>query len=85
MTQTAIITGATGLLGRQVLKAFQRANWNAIGTGFTRAQSPIEKLDLNNPAEISQLLDSAKQVLHSPSALPLLSKYIHTNYPDPKS
>ncbi|CRK13301.1 hypothetical protein BN1708_010749 [Verticillium longisporum] len=32
--RTALVTGATGLLGRQVVKAFEKREWNVKGTGF---------------------------------------------------
>ncbi|KAL9622963.1 MAG: hypothetical protein Q9160_002681 [Pyrenula sp. 1 TL-2023] len=48
MTRTALVTGATGLLGRAVLNTFSRASgWTAVGTGLTRAEPPqYRKLDL---------------------------------------
>jgi NAD(P)-dependent dehydrogenase (short-subunit alcohol dehydrogenase family) len=61
MTKTALITGATGLLGRQVVKLFQRAGWDAVGTGFTRAQPPSTlKVDLGSQEEITTVLDEVK-------------------------
>lgn len=58
---TVVITGATGLLGRQVLKAFQDDGWNVVGTGFSRAKPPtIRKLDLGNSNEVTSLLDEVK-------------------------
>jgi S-adenosylmethionine synthetase len=59
--KTVLITGATGLLGRQVVKAFERENWNVIGTGLTRAKPPsILKVDLSSGAEITKVLDDVK-------------------------
>jgi S-adenosylmethionine synthetase len=59
--RTALVTGATGLLGRQVVKAFQRADWNVVGTGFSRANPPeILKVNLNNQDEVEMLLDEVK-------------------------
>jgi len=59
--RTALITGATGLLGRQVLKAFQVGDWNAKGTGFSRADgSTILKLDLANDDEVKNTLESVR-------------------------
>lgn len=59
--RTALITGATGLLGRQIVKAFERAGWNTVGTGFSRAKPPaIRKVDLCNEHEIVELLDDVK-------------------------
>jgi S-adenosylmethionine synthetase len=61
MPKTALITGATGLLGRQVVKAFERAGWTVKGTGFTRAKPPsLIKLDLNSSSAISQTLSEIK-------------------------
>jgi NAD(P)-dependent dehydrogenase (short-subunit alcohol dehydrogenase family) len=61
MAKTALITGATGLLGRQVVKAFQRAGWETTGTGFTRAKPPsIVKLDLGSESEVANTLGEVK-------------------------
>jgi len=61
MTRTALITGASGFLGRQVLQAFKSAGWNTIGTGFTRANPPtILKVNLTDPAEVSKVLEEVK-------------------------
>lgn len=61
MARTALITGATGFLGRQVLQAFRSAGWNAVGTGFARANPPtILKVDLSDQAELSAVLQEVK-------------------------
>ncbi|KAF2403007.1 NAD(P)-binding protein [Trichodelitschia bisporula] len=61
MTRTALVTGASGLLGRDVVKAFERKGWNVVGTGWTRVKPPsIIKLDLLNPEDIEQILDDVK-------------------------
>ncbi|KAF8853797.1 NAD(P)-binding protein [Acephala macrosclerotiorum] len=61
MPKTALITGATGLLGRAVVPAFQRAGYNVVGTGFSRAKPPtILKLDLSSESAIAEVLDSTK-------------------------
>ncbi|KAI9667173.1 MAG: hypothetical protein M1831_001350 [Alyxoria varia] len=60
-SETALITGASGLLGRQVVAAFQRIGWNTIGTGFTRVNPPsIVKLDLNDAEAVEETLDKSK-------------------------
>ncbi|KAL1862532.1 hypothetical protein Daus18300_008491 [Diaporthe australafricana] len=59
--KTALVTGATGLLGRQVLKAFARNDWTARGTGFSRADGlAILKVDLASPQEVEKALDHSK-------------------------
>lgn len=61
MSQCALVTGATGLLGRQVVRAFDLAGWNAVGTGFSRASPPkIQKVDIQNEGEMTALLDQVK-------------------------
>lgn len=61
MAKTVLVTGATGLLGRQVVAAFERAGWIAVGTGFSRASPPtILKVDLANAEEVTGALDEVK-------------------------
>ncbi|KAJ9644240.1 hypothetical protein H2204_001591 [Knufia peltigerae] len=57
---TALITGATGLLGRQVLKAFEDADWQTVGTGFHRATGPIRKVDITDSGSVAALFDEVK-------------------------
>ncbi len=60
-TKTALVTGATGFLGRQVVKAFGRRSWTVKGTGFSRADgTSILKVDLANASEIENTLDEVK-------------------------
>ena len=57
----ALVIGATGFLGRQVVKAFERKGWKVTGTGYTRASPPsILKLDLNSTSEIEKVLEDVK-------------------------
>ncbi|KAL6722133.1 hypothetical protein ACLMJK_001240 [Lecanora helva] len=61
MTKTALVTGASGFLGRQVVQAFEAAGWNTLGTGFTRASPPtILKVNLTEITEVSEVLDHVK-------------------------
>ena len=61
MTKTVLITGATGLLGRQILRAFKSAGWNARGTGFSRAAPPtILKVNLTESAAVSSVISEVK-------------------------
>jgi nicotinamide mononucleotide adenylyltransferase len=61
MGKTALVTGAIGLLGRQVVKAFEHDDWNVKGTGFTRAQPPTTlKVDLTLEEEVAKALDEVK-------------------------
>lgn len=61
MPPTVLVTGATGLLGREVMEAFSRAGWVTVGQGYSRAAPPkILKANLENIDEIEKLLDEAK-------------------------
>lgn len=63
MSHTALITGATGLLGREVTKSFKQAGWMTVGQGFNRANPPtILKANLEDPSDIKRILDEAKYV-----------------------
>ncbi|KAI4860751.1 NAD(P)-binding protein [Hypoxylon rubiginosum] len=60
-SKTALVTGATGLLGRQVVRAFERGNWNVKGTGYSRADGiSVLKVDLVNADEVAVALDNVK-------------------------
>jgi len=61
MSKTALVTGATGLLGRQVLRAFEQREWKVKGTGYSRADGgSILKVDLNQSSEVQNALDNVK-------------------------
>ena len=61
MVKIALVTGATGFLGRQVSQAFKSAGFQVVGTGFTRANPPATlRIDLSNPAQISSALQDVK-------------------------
>ena len=59
--KSVLVTGATGLLGRQVVKAFQTDDWTVVGTGFHRARPPtIRKVDLTDSTQMTNILDDVK-------------------------
>lgn len=59
--KTALVTGATGLLGRQVVTAFQKQGWDVKGTGFSRADGvSILKVDLSDAVVVEQVISDAK-------------------------
>mmetsp|Transcript_24190 Transcript_24190/g.43789 ORF Transcript_24190/g.43789 Transcript_24190/m.43789 type:complete len:343 (+) Transcript_24190:94-1122(+) len=47
-----LVTGATGLLGRQVMRVFQERGWKVRGLAFSRATEALVKCDL---LDVSQL------------------------------
>ncbi|GIJ85224.1 hypothetical protein Asppvi_004080 [Aspergillus pseudoviridinutans] len=61
MSTTVLITGATGLLGRQVFNTFKHSGCFVVGQGYSRATPPtILRADLEKPEDIKNLLDEAK-------------------------
>lgn len=59
--RTVLITGATGLLGREVATTFGLKNWNVKGTGYSRADGINNfKVNLSNETEVGEFLDETK-------------------------
>ncbi|KAK6339338.1 hypothetical protein TWF718_008758 [Orbilia javanica] len=59
-----LVTGATGLLGRQVVRAFDEAGWEVIGTGLSRANPPrILRVDITKQEEVEKVLDDLKPAI----------------------
>ncbi|OLN84894.1 Methionine adenosyltransferase 2 subunit beta [Colletotrichum chlorophyti] len=59
--KNVVVTGATGLLGRQVTRAFELRGWNVKGTGYSRADGvSVFKVDLGNVSEVEKFLDESK-------------------------
>ncbi|KAK6498752.1 hypothetical protein TWF481_011326 [Arthrobotrys musiformis] len=64
MARKVLVTGATGLLGRQVVRAFDEAGWEVIGTGFSRADPPrILKVDITKLEDVEEVLDDVKPAI----------------------
>ncbi|RSM15367.1 hypothetical protein CEP52_000930 [Fusarium oligoseptatum] len=59
--RTVLVTGATGLLGREVSASFGLRGWNVKGIGYSRADGiSTLKVDLSNESEVASLLDETK-------------------------
>ncbi|KAK3196107.1 hypothetical protein K4F52_000975 [Lecanicillium sp. MT-2017a] len=59
--RTVLVTGSTGLLGRQVANTFHLMGWNVVGTGYSRADGvTIRKVDLGDVAQVKTVLDDTK-------------------------
>ena len=56
MSSRAIVTGASGLLGRQVLKCFAQGNWEVLGLAYSRAREGLQKVDLCDPDQVEEVL-----------------------------
>ncbi|KAL2430076.1 Methionine adenosyltransferase 2 subunit beta [Exophiala dermatitidis] len=57
---SALVTGASGFLGRQVYKAFTDAGWQTTGMGFSRAAGSIRKVDIQDADAVERLFDEVK-------------------------
>lgn len=76
--RTVLVTGATGLLGREVSAAFGLKNWEVKGTGYSRADGiNTFKVDLGNEDEVAKFLDETKFV--TPPSI----SYCQTNFDEP--
>jgi len=61
MVSKVIVTGASGLLGKAVVKAFQGTDWEVHGIGFSRAeQNDLRKCDLKDETAMRSLLQEVK-------------------------
>ncbi|KAE8375397.1 hypothetical protein BDV26DRAFT_267907 [Aspergillus bertholletiae] len=61
MSSVVLVTGATGLLGRQVFNTFKHSGCFVVGQGYSRANPPtILKADLENKNDIHRVLDEVK-------------------------
>jgi len=65
MIQKVLVTGASGMLGRSILKLLttskeNRDKYECIGTGLSRAEPPLVKLDLLDSFAINKLMDQIK-------------------------
>ncbi|KAF2021411.1 NAD(P)-binding protein [Aaosphaeria arxii CBS 175.79] len=61
MVKGVLVTGASGLLGRQVQRQFHLDGWKAVGTGLNRISPPeVIKLDILDKNEIDRVLDEVK-------------------------
>ncbi|XP_053317921.1 methionine adenosyltransferase 2 subunit beta isoform X2 [Spea bombifrons] len=56
----ALITGASGLLGRAVYKEFKDSNWHVLGCGYSRARPRFERLNLLDPTAVRSLIQDFK-------------------------
>lgn len=51
-----MVTGATGLLGRAVVKQLELTGHEVIATGFSRASERVHKLDLTAPLDVEAFI-----------------------------
>ena len=59
-----MVTGATGLLGRAVVKQLELTGHEVVATGFSRASDSVHRLDLTHPSEVADFVSR-----HSPQVI----------------
>ena len=69
MEKRVLITGASGLLGRAILREFTQCSvgWEVLGLAYSRARENLRKVDLKNKDEVKTVMDEFKPslVIHS--------------------
>jgi len=68
VNKTALVTGGSGLLGREIISAFERKGWKVVGTAHSRPDPPrLVKMDLGDPEGVARILDQVKPavIVHS--------------------
>uniref|UniRef100_A0A023GHX2 Methionine adenosyltransferase 2 subunit beta n=1 Tax=Amblyomma triste TaxID=251400 RepID=A0A023GHX2_AMBTT len=65
--KTVLITGASGLLGRALVKAFQAASWNVVGLAFSRVSGSLMKVDVTDAEQVAKTVKEKKPdvIVHS--------------------
>ena len=67
MAKKVLVTGASGLLGREIFKCFSAAKWEILGLAYSRAKDDLKKVDLCNRMEVESVLEEfePKVVIHA--------------------
>ena len=69
MKKKVLVTGASGLLGRAILKEFTQCGdvWEVLGLAYSRAKGNLKKVDLRNKDEVESVIEEFKPslVIHS--------------------
>ena len=58
MAKKVLITGASGLLGREVFKYFEAGKWNVLGLAYSRVSGSLRKLDLTDALQVETVIES---------------------------
>jgi len=66
--KTVLTTGASGLLGRAILRALApHTDWQVRGTGFSRAAPPLDRLNLRDRTAVTAYIKTLRPdvIIHS--------------------
>ena len=61
MAFKVLVTGASGILGRSVMKELQsKASWETLGLAFSRTGPGLRKCDLTDPQQVKNVFEEFK-------------------------
>lgn len=61
MDKRVLITGASGLLGRAVMREFERdGSWGVLGLAFSRAGDKLRKVDITDKQAVFSIMQEFK-------------------------
>ncbi len=62
MARAVLVTGASGLLGREIFKAFNadKECWTTTGLAYSRIKDGLRKVDLTNSSQIKAVIQDVK-------------------------
>ena len=58
-----IITGASGLLGREIYRVLKSEGWDVLGLSFSRARGELRSVDLRKREEVEQVFNEHQPTL----------------------
>ena len=67
MAKRVLVTGASGLLGRAIVRCFTGSRWEVLGLAFSRAGEKLRRVDLCDRQAVEKVLDDFQPdvVIHS--------------------
>ena len=61
MSKRVLISGASGLLGRALLKEYiSDGSWDVLGLAFSRTREPLRKVDLRSKEDVEEVISTFK-------------------------
>ena len=62
-THRVLVTGASGLLGRAIVKEFRESSsWEVLGLAFSRAGEGLKRVDLRDRKAVNDVINEFKVI-----------------------